>query len=308
MPFHVHPNYFLYLFLLFLVLVLPFSSACRPSTDPEFKFILVSQEVAVEQGRFTFAILDRSDHPVDDARVSIEFLPPNDGPIHPAIDAVYRRIALDGPPVPDSEWFDPQVDVRGIYAVDNVPFDVPGEWQLRVSVQGRSQDSPVEVRAAVQVLPESRTPRIGEKVTAIHHRTASDVEDLSEISTSPTPYPEMYRTSISEALAEGKPFLVVFATPAFCQSRICGPVVETVARLLSIYAEAMEFIHIEPFDLDAIREGGELKPSREALAWGLPSEPWIFLIDASGLLQAKFEGIVTLAELEEAVKKTLGQG
>ena len=46
----------------------------------------------------------------------------------------------------------------------------------------------------------------------------------------------------------------------------------------------------------------------EAKAWGLPSEPWVFLVDASGRLTAKFEGIVTFEELDEAIKATLGQG
>ena len=128
------------------------------------------------------------------------------------------------------------------------------------------------------------------------------------LSTSPDPLPEMYQTSVEEALAQGQPFLVVFATPAFCQSRICGPVVETVASLIPDYGEDIAFIHIEPYNLDLIRAGGKVEPSVEAKAWGLPSEPWVFLVDSSGLLTAKFEGIVTFEELDKAIKATLGRG
>ena len=155
---------------------------------------------------------------------------------------------------------------------------------------------------------ESSTPGLGERVSPIDHLTAADVADLTEISTGPEPLPEMYQTSVAEALSEGRPFLVVFATPAFCQSRICGPVVETVASLIPDYGEDVAFIHIEPFDLDLIRGGGKFEPSVEAKAWGLPSEPRVFLVDASGRLTAKFEGIVTLEELQEAIRTTLAQG
>ncbi len=160
----------------------------------------------------------------------------------------------------------------------------------------------------VQVLEESSTPRLGERVSPIEHLTAADVADLTEISTSPYPLPNFYETSVAEALSEGRPFLVVFATPAFCQSRICGPVGETVASLIPDYREDIAFIHIEPFDLDLIRGGGKFEPSVEAKAWGLPSEPWVFLVDASGRLTAKFEGIVTHEELQEAIRTTLAQG
>ena len=282
--------------------------ACRQPLDPGFRFVLVSQEVAVEQARFTFVLLDHSEHAIEDARVSVDFLPPGDHPAPPVANAVYRRIVLDDVRMSASEWYEADVEVRGIYAIDHPPFDRPGEWELRISILHGDSESPVEIDAVVQVLEESSTPRLGERVSPIEHRTAADVADLTEISTSPDPLPEMYQTSVAEALAEGQPFLVVFATPAFCQSRICGPVVDTVASLIPDYGEDIAFIHIEPYDLDLIRGGGKFEPSVQAKAWGLPSEPWVFLVDASGRLTAKFEGIVTLEELEEVIKAALGRG
>ena len=282
--------------------------ACRQPFDPGFKFVLVSQEIAVEQARFAFVLLDQSEHAIEDARISIDFLPPGDYPAPPTANAVYRKIVLDDVRMSASKWYDADVEVRGIYTVDQPPFDRPGEWELSISILHGDSKSPVEIDAVVQVLEESSTPRLGERVSPIDHRTAADVADLTEISTSPNPLPEMYQTSVGEALAEGQPFIVVFATPAFCQSRICGPVVETVTSLIPDYGEDIAFIHIEPYDLDLIRGGGKFEPSVQAKAWGLPSEPWVFLVDASGRLTAKFEGIVTFEELDEAIRATLAQG
>ena len=291
-----------------LAVVLLLLIACRQPLDPGFKFVLISQEVAVEQVRFTFVLLDQSEHAIEDARVNVDFQPPGDRPAPPIANAVYRKIVLDDVRVSASEWYDADVEVRGIYAIDRPPFDRPGEWELKLSIFHGDSESPVEIRASVQVLAESSTPKLGETVSPIEHRTAADVADLTEISTSPDPLPEMFQTSIADALDQDQPFLVVFATPAFCQSRICGPVVETVASLIPDYGEDITFIHIEPYDLDLIRGGGNFEPSLEAKAWGLPSEPWVFLVDDSGRLTAKFEGIVTLEELDEAIRATLARG
>ena len=244
--------------------------ACRQPLDPGFKFVLVSQEVSVDQARFTFVLLDQSEHPIEEARVSVEFLPPGDYPAPPIANAFYRKIILDDVRMSASKWYDAEVEVRGIYAVDRPPFNRPGEWELRISILHGDSKSPVEIDVVVQVLEESSTPRLGERVSPIEHLTAADVADLTEISTSPDPLPNFYETSVAEALSEGRPFLVVFATPAFCQSRICGPVVETVASLIPDYGEDNTFIHIEPYDLDLIRGGGNFEPSLEAKAWGSP--------------------------------------
>ena len=279
--------------------------ACRQPPGPEFKFILVSQELAVEQTRITFAILDRANRPVEDALVNVEFLSPGNESPSASSHAEYRTIDLTAPPNANPEWYNPDAEVRGIYAIDDSPFNEPGDWQMNVSIQRPDMDSVVQVNVMVEVLEESSTPGIGTRVSPIDHPTSADVKELSDISTSPDPIPAMYRTSVAEALEQGEPFIVIFATPAFCQSRICGPVVETVAKLLPVYGEELEFIHIEPYDLDLIRGEGKLAPSKEARAWGLPSEPWVFLVDASGRLIAKFEGIVTFDELDEAVRETL---
>jgi hypothetical protein len=39
--------------------------------------------------------------------------------------------------------------------------------------------------------------------------------------------------------------------------------------------------------------------------WNLPSEPWIFLVNADGVLVEKFEGGVAAAELDPALDALL---
>ena len=57
---------------------------------------------------------------------------------------------------------------------------------------------------------------------------ASTGNRLAMLSTASHPDPRLYRLSVAEALARHLPFVVAFATPRFCTSRTCGPVVDVV--------------------------------------------------------------------------------
>jgi hypothetical protein len=97
-----------------------------------------------------------------------------------------------------------------------------------------------------------------------------------------------------------KPIVLVFATPAFCQSRVCGPVVDEVQQVADKYGDEADFIHME------IYEDNEPPKTRPQLAaYGLETEPWTFLIDKNGVVQDRIEGAYGVSELEDAMKKIL---
>jgi len=91
----------------------------------------------------------------------------------------------------------------------------------------------------------------------------------------------------------------------FCTSAICGPVLEAAVRLQDKFGERVNFIHIEPWDLKTARTEGRLVPIPEFTEWGLTTEPWVFIVNAQGLVHARFEGLVTDEELEQAVTAVL---
>ena len=104
-------------------------------------------------------------------------------------------------------------------------------------------------------------------------------------------------------MADGKPLIVVFATPAFCLSATCGPIVSELTSVKDKYAGRANFIHVEvvkdPHLLDDGRSSAEwVDTVRE---WGLPTEPWTFLVDAQGLVRAKFEQFTPAAVMEAAL-------
>ncbi len=96
--------------------------------------------------------------------------------------------------------------------------------------------------------------------------------------------------------------MVTFATPKFCTSRICGPVVDVVDAVRKSFASnPVRFIHVEVF-----RDNDPAKGyNRWMRQWGLRSEPWTFLVGRDGRVKAKFEGSVSAAELTAAIRARL---
>jgi hypothetical protein len=97
------------------------------------------------------------------------------------------------------------------------------------------------------------------------------------------PDPELHRWTIREAIRQGRPAVVVFATPVYCISRFCGPVVTAVEDLARRYADRAVFIHVE------IWKRFDTQVNEAAAAWlTLPDgnlvEPWLYLIGPDGVI------------------------
>lgn len=166
---------------------------------------------------------------------------------------------------------------------------------------------PVGARPRVQALgmlvvkARSASPAVGERPPPSRTPTLADVGgDATRISTGSPPAKALLRWSVADALRDRAPFVVVFATPKFCTSRTCGPTVDVVdAVRRSSGRRDVRFVHVEIYrDLDPNK--GYNRWFRE---WGLPSEPWTFVVGSDGRIAAKFEGPVAVPELEAAVRR-----
>ena len=188
--------------------------------------------------------------------------------------------------------------VRGLY-VTQLSFARAGDWGVELIVsQANGAFEPI--RLAVTVLETPATPRVGSPAPRSRNLIARDVKDLREIDTSLKPDPRLHQVRIADAIAQGKPQLIVFATPQFCTSRMCGPVVDIVRTMLPTYGKRVAFTHQEIWQDFA---GKRVFPTVEE--WRLVTEPWIFVVDGRGIIRAKFEGLVTPRELEISLQHIL---
>ncbi len=154
----------------------------------------------------------------------------------------------------------------------------------------------------------SGVPKVGQRAPVINTPTLQSVGgDVSKIDTR-TPPDSMHDVNFADALGR-KPIVLVFATPALCQSRVCGPVVDIAEEVKSEHKAEAAFIHMEIYNNNTIAQGC-LEGTRlvnqclrpQVLAYHLPSEPWAFAIDRHGKIVARLEGAFSKGELENALK------
>ncbi|MGH9245356.1 MAG: hypothetical protein ACRD29_13765, partial [Acidimicrobiales bacterium] len=203
----------------------------------------------------------------------------------PTATATFLPLPGSAPPTPPpGPAFLQPSEGRGVYAAQ-VGFDQPGIWEVEVTAD--LVDGTVQATAAFEVLNRHRVPAPGEPAIASENLTVdSDVSSAAIDSRAgdnePIPDPELHRTTIAEAMQQGRPALMVFSTPTFCVSRFCGPVTDMVSGLAVDYADRASFIHVEIWeDFEAQRLNAT---AAEWLTRGGAdgNEPWVFLIGADG--------------------------
>jgi hypothetical protein len=283
--------------------------------------MLTTSELVVGQNRLAFGLL-KEHQLLDDADVVVRVceMRGQQAQMKAQMPAPYARLEVveqgkrvhihpDGRRHVHSE----ATDVRGIY-VTQVTFEQPGPWGLEVLVrQGsgplnwaalptQSQgDGPVAVsRFTINVLAALHTPAPGTPAPRSRNLIASDVPDLRQIDTSDPPDPRLHQVRIADAIAQGKPQVIVFATPKFYTSRVCGPVVDVVRTLLPMYGTRIVFTHQEIW-----QDAAAQKFFPTVVEWNLQTEPWIYVVDGKGVIRAKFEGPTTAREIEAALQQIL---
>ena len=140
-----------------------------------------------------------------------------------------------------------------------------------------------------------------------------DTRRIAAISTDTTPDSDLYRLSIDQAVGSGRPTYIVFATPAFCQTATCGPTLDIVKSVAPEYKDRVDFIHVEPYLLQTTDAGlqplldanGGLQVVQAVNDYGLPTEPYQFLVDGSGIVRDAFQGIASVDEIRAAIDAVL---
>jgi hypothetical protein len=178
----------------------------------------------------------------------------------------------------------------------SIDFPSAGEWRVAALVKDGKELKGTLLPSAV-VGQFSQVPQVGEKAPRIHTPTREDVSDVSEITTR-VPPDTQNEADFADVLGK-KPIALLFATPQFCQSRVCGPVVDVAEQVKESYGEEAEFIHMEVFEDNDPSKG--VRP--QVKAFNLPSEPWLFVIDRNGVVRTAIEGAFGVTELENAVRE-----
>ena len=182
-----------------------------------------------------------------------------------------------------------------------VDFDRTGDWgaELDAEIEGERRRLRVQPFNVLERTPE---PQVGDALPESPHLTLRDTDDISAVSSMVEPIPEMNQLTVAEAVATGKPVLVAIATPAYCESRFCGPLMEAVVvPLWEEFGGEVQFVHVEPYELEEVRATGRLVAIPLLDDWQLQTEPWIFIAARGGAVTAKFEGVASIEEVRAAL-------
>ena len=191
-------------------------------------------------------------------------------------------------------------DASHIY-VARLRLPRPGKYWLLAEPEGGAIK--VQALGNVVVVRKDSALDIGDPAVASKTPTiASTGRDFSKLTTRTPPDESLLQHSIADSLAAGVPFVVTFATPKFCSSRTCGPVVDVVEEVQRRFDGGdVRFIHVEVFEGNDPAKGYNLWLQE----WGLRTEPWTFLVDGAGKIVDRYEGVVSVSELEQAVHDKL---
>ena len=187
---------------------------------------------------------------------------------------------------------DPEA-AKVVYASD-VDFGRKGEWRMIAMV--RDGDELLATRLpSIMVSEAPRIPDVGEEAPVVKTPTVDDVGDIAKIDTR-DPHDTMHDADLASVVGK-EPVVLLFATPALCVSRVCGPVVDVAEQVKSEVGDDAAFIHMEVYNGNDPNEGIRA----QLVDYGLETEPWLFVLDADGRVVDRIEGAFSASELRDAL-------
>ena len=250
--------------------------------------VMASSDFAIGSNRVSF-LLVRSDNSLITARVADVFYRPT--PESPTRKAVARLVPIGV----DAAAADKD-EVKQIY-VANLELPRTGKQWIVIQPRGVA----FQGFQILDVKAKATAVAVGDKAPASNNPTLA-TKPASKITTSRPPDTGLLRYSVAESLKARAPFVVAFATPAFCQSRTCGPTVDVVDAVRKRFeSRGVRFIHVEIYE-DNLPGNGVNRWVKE---WKLPTEPWVYVVDRDGVVRDRFEGAISVSELEKSIRANL---
>jgi hypothetical protein len=182
------------------------------------------------------------------------------------------------------------------YALTTYRFDKPGVYQLQASYKGRTTSLPITVTDP----STSTVPVVGNRMVSVATPTVAHPLGVKPVCTQTPPCP-FHQVSLDQALAEHRRIALLFATPALCTSRFCGPVLLNVQAVHDPWTSSVTFIHCEIYtDLTG------QTTTHPVQAWQLEHEPMLYLAGADGIIKARVDNLFDRDEARAVLKATFG--
>jgi hypothetical protein len=247
------------------------------------------------ENRFGFALFDRARAQIADAPVSLYVAPVDGGAVSGPIPARFEQMTVK-PQFQSRSVAEDDDAAKSLYVAE---LDLPKPGRYEVLGLARLDDRIVAATPAggpLTVRKKGPVPDIGDMAPVVHTDTEATAKgNLASIDTREPPS-TMHDVDFAD-VAGSRPTVLLFATAALCQSRVCGPVIDVTEQVKAERGDEVAFVHQEIYRDNDVGKG--FRPS--VGAWGLPTEPWLFAVDRNGRVAARIEGAFSAEELNKAI-------
>ena len=193
-----------------------------PVPVPFNSFLGSTEFIARDSNRFPFAIVSLDGHELTGADIMVDFHYLNLGRDEFKFSKKAYSLVLGNSS--DHVHADGTIhehgDKRNVYVIQDVEFDVDGYWESRFRVSSADGIKPMPSNLAFHVMPQPLAVAIGQSIPIIDNNPNDGNISKQRIDTR-----DINEYSIEGAISARKPFLIVWASPSFCSSRLCSPFV-----------------------------------------------------------------------------------
>jgi hypothetical protein len=246
------------------------------------------------RNRVGFGLFDRTRRQIAQAPTALYVAPVGGGRAMGPYPARYESLKL--PPQFESRSVASDPDSARTVYVSSVKFPRTGQYDVIALIRLDNRFVAALPTRGLTVIKDSTVPEVGEKAPVIHTPTVASVGgDVKKIDTRQPPS-SMHDVDFASVVGK-KPVVLIFATPALCQSKVCGPVVDIAEQVKAQRSGDADFIHMEIYRDNELNKG--FRP--QVAAYTLKTEPWVFAIDRRGRVAARIEGAFSARELSRAV-------
>jgi hypothetical protein len=251
------------------------------------------------ENRFGFGLFDAGRRQIGELEAALYISRGLDETAHGPYPARYEPIDVKPQFESQTSAQDPN-SARSVY-VSQVRFPRPGTY-LVTAVTKLDNKLVATSPTQVTVRAGGSVPNVGDRAISVHTPTVTSVHGNVKSIDTRVPPDDMHKVDLADALSHHRPVILLFATPALCQSRVCGPVVDVAEQVKSQYGDKADFIHMEIYNDNDLNKG----PRPQFTAYGLRTEPILFAIDKRGMIADRLEGAYSVGELDTAVRKAIG--
>jgi len=184
------------------------------------------------------------------------------------------------------------------YALTTYHFPTPGNWTIEASYQGQKASTNIVVTDP----SASGVPSVGQPLVKVPTPTTADARGVNPICTAQPACP-FHQVSLDAAMDQHQPIALLFATPALCQSRFCGPVLNNLVAAHQPWAGRVTFIHCEIYtDLQG------QTTTQPVQGYRLEHEPMLLLAGTDGMITGRIDNLFDETEAHDALTAAFGAG